>query len=37
MGVSTGPDSHGVITGSNGLILFTDGTKVDFDARFKKQ
>ena len=37
MGISTVPGQHGIITGSNGLVLFTEGTKVDFESRFKKQ
>jgi ATP-dependent Clp protease ATP-binding subunit ClpA len=35
MGVSLAPGPHGVITGSNGLVLTTAGNKVDFEARFK--
>ena len=37
MGLSVAPGSHGLITGSNGLMLFAEGTKVDFSARFKRQ
>jgi photosystem II stability/assembly factor-like uncharacterized protein len=37
MGLSLAPGPHGVITGSNGLVLTADGNKVDFEARFKKR
>jgi photosystem II stability/assembly factor-like uncharacterized protein len=39
MGVSlaSGSSARGLITGSNGLVLATDGNRVDFDARFKKR
>ena len=37
MGISTVPGSHGILTGSNGLVLFTKGSTVDFEARFKKR
>ncbi len=37
MGLSVIQGSHGLITGSNGLTLFAEGTKVDFSTRFKRQ
>ena len=36
MGITTA-NTHGFITGSNGLVLVMDGNKVDFDSRFKKR
>jgi photosystem II stability/assembly factor-like uncharacterized protein len=37
MGVSLTQGSSGIITGSNGLVLYTEGSKVDFDSRFKRR
>jgi photosystem II stability/assembly factor-like uncharacterized protein len=36
MGVSIAQGDRAIFTGSNGLVLSAAGTKVDFDARFKR-
>jgi photosystem II stability/assembly factor-like uncharacterized protein len=37
MGLSlTSGSSRGLLTGSNGLLLFSEGTKIDFASRFKR-
>ena len=36
MGLAIIPGSHGILTGSNGLALFSEGSKVDFGSRFKR-